>query len=40
MMSNKATFTLHVRNIVKKARDKDGMGIENVSVAEALSHDS
>ena len=23
-MSNKATFTLHIRNIVKKARDKMG----------------
>ena len=24
MMSNTATFTLHIRNIVKKARDKMG----------------
>ena len=24
MMSNRATFTLHIRNIIKKARDKMG----------------
>ena len=35
-MSNTATFTLHIRNIVKKARDK--MGVESVSVSGALSH--
>ena len=39
MMSNTATFTIHIRNIVKKARDKMGwMGVESVSVAEALVH--
>ena len=37
MMSNPATFTLHIRNITKKARDK-GVGVESVSVAEALTH--
>ena len=37
MMSNTATFTLHIRNIVKKARD-NGMGVESVSVVAALSH--
>ena len=38
MMSNTATFTLHIRNIVKTARDKMVTGVESVSVAEALSH--
>ena len=37
MMSNTATFTLHIRNIVKKTRDKMGW-VLSVSVAEALSH--
>ena len=37
-MSNTATFTLDIRNIVKKERDKMGSGVESVSVAEALSH--
>ena len=31
MMSNTATFALHIRNIVKPARD--GTGVESVSVA-------
>ena len=39
MMNNTAIFTLHIRNIVKKARDKMGwVLLESVSVAEALSH--
>ena len=42
MMSNTATFTLHIRNIVKKARDKivkkTIKTVESVSVAETLSH--
>ena len=37
MMSNTATFTLHIRNIVKKGGGQDGMGVESVSVTEALS---
>ena len=37
MMSNTATFTLHIKNIVKMARDKMGW-VESVSVAGALSH--
>ena len=37
MMSDTATFCLHIRNIVKKAR-QDGMGVEGVPVARALSH--
>ena len=32
-MSNTATFTLHIRTT-----GQDGMGVESVSVAEALSH--
>ena len=31
MMSNTATFTLHIRNIVKIAR-QDGMGVKSVPV--------
>ena len=38
MMSNTATFTLHIRNIVKKDRDKIRSVFESVAVAEALSH--
>ena len=39
MMSNRAIFTLHIRNIVKKDMQRqDGICIESVSVAEALSH--
>ena len=38
MMSSTTTFTLHIRNIVKKARDKMGW-VLRVSVAEELSHD-
>ena len=37
IMSNTATFTLHIRNIVEKNRP-DRMGVESVSVVEALSH--
>ena len=37
MMSNTSTFTLNIRNIVKKARDKMGWGLR-VSVAGTLSH--
>ena len=37
MMNNTATFTLHIRNIVLKARDKMGRVVESVSVAEVLS---
>ena len=37
MMSNTTTFTLHIRNIVKKARDRMGW-VENVLVVGALSH--
>ena len=36
-LSGTANFTLHIRNIVEKAR-QDGMGVESVSVAKALSH--
>ena len=36
-MSNTSTFTLHIRNIVKKA-ETNGMGVESGSVSEALSH--
>ena len=38
MMSNTATLTLFIRNIVKKAWKQDGMGVESVSVVEAHSH--
>ena len=40
MMSNTATFTLHVINIVKKAWDKMWwvLTVESVSVSEVLSH--
>ena len=38
MMRNTATFTLHIGNIGKKGQRLDGVGIESVSVAEALSH--
>ena len=37
MISNTVTFTLHIRNIVKKGQRQDGMGVESVSVA-VLSH--
>ena len=37
MMSNTATFTLHIKNIVKRPAT-NGMGIESASVAETLSH--
>ena len=39
MMSNTATFTLHIRNIVKKRPETrwDGPGVESVSVAAAFS---
>ena len=37
MMSNTSTFTLHSRNIVKKATDKMRW-VLSVSVGEALSH--
>ena len=37
MMSNTDTFTLHIRNIVKNAREWV-LGVESVSVTEALSH--
>ena len=36
MTSNTETFTLHIRNIVKKGQRQDGVGVESVSVA-ALS---
>ena len=36
-MSNTTTFTLDIRNIVKKARDKIGW-VLTVSVVVALSH--
>ena len=38
LLSDSATFTLHIRNIVKNARDKMGIRVESVSVASALSH--
>ena len=38
MMSNTATFTLHIRNMVKKDQRQDVMDVESVSVAEALYH--
>ena len=37
MMSNTATFTLHIRKMIKKAKDKMGW-VLSVSVAGALSH--
>ena len=36
-MSNRATFTLHFKNIFKK-QSQDGMGVERSSAAAALSH--
>ena len=30
MMSNTATFTFHIRNIVKKTQRQDGMGVETL----------
>ena len=38
MISNTATFTLHIRNLVKKGQRQDAMGVESASVVEALSH--
>ena len=38
MMSNPATFTLHIKNIVKMGQRQDVMSVESVSVVEALSH--
>ena len=38
MMSNTATFTLHIRKQLKGQRQDIGMGVESVSVARALSH--
>ena len=37
MMSSIATFTLHIRNIVRKARDKMGWVLECFSRGSALS---
>ena len=37
MMSNTATFTLPIRNIVKKARDKMGWVLRCFSLGSALS---
>ena len=39
IMSNTATFSIHITNIVLKAYRQGGTGVESVPVVEEFSHD-